>query len=42
VIIIGEDEVNKNVIKLKNLKSGDQENITLNEAIKKINKNKIR
>ena len=42
VIIIGEDEVNKNVIKLKNLKSGDQENITLNEAIKKINKTKIR
>jgi histidyl-tRNA synthetase len=42
VIIIGEDEVNKNVIKLKNLKSGDQENITLNEAIKKINKIKIR
>ena len=42
VIIIGEDEINKNVIKLKNLKSGDQENITLNEAIKKINKTKIR
>ena len=42
VIIIGEDEVNKNVIKLKNLKSGDQENITLNDAIKKINKTKIR
>ena len=42
VIIIGEDEVNKNVIKLKNLKSGDQENITLNDAIKKINKIKIR
>ena len=42
VIIIGEDEVNKNVIKLKNLKSGDQENIALNDAIKKINKNKIR
>ena len=42
VIIIGEDEVNKNVIKLKNLKSGDQENITLNDAIKKINKTKNR
>jgi histidyl-tRNA synthetase len=41
VIIIGEDEVNGNVIKLKNLKSGDQEIITLNEAINKIKKIKI-
>ena len=40
VIIIGEEELNQNVIKLKNLKSGDQESIALNDAINKIKKTK--
>ncbi len=35
-VIIGNDEVDKNIVKLKNLKSGDQENIKLDDAINKI------
>ena len=37
-IIIGDDELVKNTVKLKNLKSGFQENINLDEAINNIKK----
>ena len=33
-IILGEEEVSKNIIKLKNLISGSEKNIGLDEAIK--------
>ena len=38
VIIIGDDELAKNTVQLKNLKSGFQEEINLDEAIKSIKK----
>jgi histidyl-tRNA synthetase len=36
VIIIGPEEVGKNVIKLKDMKTGEQEELTVEEAIKKL------
>jgi len=34
VLILGEDEVKKNVVKLKNLKTGDQKEVSLEEVLK--------
>jgi len=36
VILIGEDEVRKQMVSLKNMKTGDQELITIEEAIKSV------
>ena len=38
VIVIGEDEVKNNVVSLKNMTTGEQENLTLEDAIKVIKK----
>ena len=35
-LIIGEDEVNKNIAKLKNMKTGDQEDVNVNTIVKKL------
>jgi histidyl-tRNA synthetase len=35
VVIIGEDEINKGIVKLKNMKTGKEENIKLSEDAKK-------
>jgi histidyl-tRNA synthetase len=37
-IIIGDNEVTKNTVRLKNLKSGSQDEMQLDEAIKNIKK----
>lgn len=36
VIIVGPEEVQKNIVKLKNMKSGEQSQLTLNEIIAKL------
>lgn len=36
VIVIGEDEIAKNMVTLKNMKEGEQEIVTIEEAIRKI------
>ncbi len=36
VIIVGPDEVEKNVVKLKNMKTGQQEEVTVNELVIKL------
>lgn len=38
VIVIGEDEIANNVVTLKNMQTGEQETISIEEAINKINK----
>ncbi len=38
VIIIGEDEIKSNVCKMKNMKTGEEENIMLEELIKRLSK----
>ena len=35
-LIIGEDEVDKNIAKLKNMKTGDQEDVNVNTVVKKL------
>ena len=40
VIIIGEDEINNNVVTLKNMVTGDQETLKIEETIEKIKCNK--
>ena len=42
VIIIGEDEIKNNVVTLKNMDTGDQNTITLEEAIKIISKEEVK
>ena len=36
VLIIGEDEVNKNVVSLKNMETGEQQTLTIKECIEKL------
>lgn len=40
VIVIGEDEINNNVVTLKDMESGNQETLSLDKVIEKINGNK--
>lgn len=40
VIVIGEDEINNNVVTLKDMESGNQETLSLDKVIEKINSNK--
>lgn len=35
VIVVGEDEINQNKFKLKDMKTGEEENVTLEDLIKK-------
>ena len=35
VIVIGEDEIEKNVVTLKNMETGEQETLSLEEIVKK-------
>ena len=37
VIVIGDEEIQNNTVTLKNMETGEQETIALEEAIKKIN-----
>ena len=37
VIVIGEDEIQNNTVSLKNMETGEQENITIEEAVNRVN-----